>query len=401
MPEAVLPSNLNGSCDERFASVAHLISKQLEAGDQHGVAFAAYLRGEPVIDVWGGQRLAAAAGTETVPWSEDTMAICFSTTKGPAATALHIAMERTGQSYDSPVGDVWPEFANKGKEQITIRQLLCHEAGIPQIRDEVPDVSALGDWERMVGHIEALEPLWEPGTANGYHAINYAWLVGETLRRIDGRDVGTFVADEIAGPLSLDGLFIGTPPDHHARIAPLIAPGGGGIGADDAYDTQIPKDTVIWKALAPRGNLIDYLNTPEGMSACIPSISGAFTARSLAKLYSALERGGEIGGVRLLTSAAVDAISTVQNTRNDLVIFLAPHWRLGYMGGGGSAIPVLGPNAEAYGHVGAGGTYAAADPKAQVSFALVYDRWAADQLLGGIRGMELSNAVVAAAEAAA
>jgi CubicO group peptidase (beta-lactamase class C family) len=394
MPESKLPSNLDGTCDERFASVAAAVSEQLAAGDHHGVAFAAYFKGEPVVDVWGGDRLDGEALT---PWQQDTMAICFSTTKGPAATALHVAMERKGVSYDAPVGDVWPEFANKGKEQITIRQLLCHEGGVPQIRDEVPDVWVLDDWERMVGVMESLEPLWEPGTANGYHAINYAWLVGETLRRVDGRDVPTFLAEEISGPLGLDGMFIGTPPEHHHRIAPLIAPSGG---TDDVYD-QIPQDTVIWKALSPRGSLIDFFNTPAGKSSCIPSISGAFTARSLAKLYSALERGGEVDGARILKPETVETVTTVQNTRNDLVIFLAPHWRLGYMGGGGSAIPVLGPNSEAYGHVGAGGTYAAADPKAQIAFALVYDRWAADQLLGGARGMQLANAVVAAAEAAA
>ena len=404
MTDAKLPDNLDGTCDERFGSVARLLGEQLAAGDHHGVSFAAYFRGEPVIDVWGGRRINGLPvnGKGGVAWERDTMAICFSTTKGPAATALHMAMERSNTSYDTPVADVWPEFANKGKEKITIRQLLCHEAGVPQIREEVPGTSVLADWDHMVGVISSLEPLWEPGTQNGYHAINYAWLIGETLRRIDGRDVPAFVAEEIAGPLGLDGMYIGTPPSEHHRIAPLIAPGSGGdLGDDEAFDQWIPKDTIIWKALSPRGSLIDFLNTPEGKSSCIPSISGAFTARSLAKLYSALERGGEVDGVRILNSETVETISTVQNDRNDLVIFLAPHWRLGYMGGGGSAIPVLGPNAEAYGHVGAGGTYAAADPKAQISFALVYDRWAPDQLLGGARGMELSNAVVAAAEAAA
>lgn len=400
MTEAELPENLEGTCDERFAQVAQKLSEQLAAGDHHGACFAAYFKGQPVIDVWGGNRTTPDG---TAPWQADTMALCFSTTKGVAATALHMAMERSGTSYDAPVGDVWPEFANKGKEKITIRQLLCHEAGTPQIRDEIPDATVLGDWERMVGVMEGLEPLWEPGTANGYHAINFAWLIGETLRRIDGRDVPTFLAEEVAGPLGLDGLYIGTPTSEHHRIAPLIGPASNDadIGDDATYDATIPRDTIIWKALSPRGSILDFFNTPAGMSSCIPSISGAFTARSLARLYAALERGGELDGVRILKPSTIETITTVQNTRNDLVIFLAPHWRLGYMSGGGSAIPVLGPNAEAYGHVGAGGTYAAADPKAQLSFALVYDRFGADQLLGSMRGMELANAVVAAAEAAA
>lgn len=399
MPEIELPDNLEGTCDERFSAIAAAVSEQLEAGDHHGVAFAAYFKGEPVIDIWGGQRQTPDG---EAPWAEDTMSICFSTTKGITATALHMVMERTNTSYDTPVGDVWPEFANKGKEKITIRHLLCHEGGVPQIREEVSHSSEFADWEHMVGVMESLEPLWEPGTANGYHAITYAWLVGETLRRIDGRDVPTFIAEELASPLGLDGLYIGTPRSEHHRIAPLIGPSSktDNITDDRAYDERIPRDTVIWKALSARGSLIDFFNTPEGMSSCIPSVSGAFTARSLAKVYAALERGGAIDGTRILNPGTIETLSTVQNDREDLVIFLRPHWRLGYMSGGMSAIPVLGPNTEAYGHVGAGGTYAAVDPKAGVSFALVYDRWAPDQLLGGIRGMELSNAVVEAAMAA-
>lgn len=400
MPDTTPPSNLEGTCDARFADVAALLSKQLADGDHHGVAFAVYHRGEPVVDLWGGSRLVDPGSTATTPWEPDTMAICFSTTKGPAATALHMAIERAGLSYDTPVAEVWPGFGANGKDGITIRQVLCHEAGVPQIREQIDHATEMGDWDRMVRVMESLEPLWEPGTANGYHALNYAWLVGETLRRIDGRDVPTFLAEEIVGPLGLDGMYIGTPPDQHHRIAPLIAPNGGGMATDEAFDAQVPKDTIIWKALSPRGSVVDFFNTPEGMSSCIPAASGAFTARSLAKLYAALERGGAVDGTRILSEETVARATEVQNDRNDLVIFLAPHWRLGFMSGGPTAIPVLGPNAEAFGHVGAGGTFAAADPKAEVSFALVYDRWAPDQLLGGVRGMELANAVVACAQAA-
>jgi CubicO group peptidase (beta-lactamase class C family) len=397
MADAKLPEGVEGSCDERFADVAAVLGAQIASGEQHGVAFAAYHRGEPVVDIWGGRRLTPDGDA---PWQADTMAICFSTTKGVAATALHMAMERNGVSYDAPVASVWPEFASRGKDAITIRHLLCHEAGVPQIRDQVSDVTALGDWDGLVHMVEGLEPLWEPGTANGYHAINFGPLVGETLRRIDGRDVPTFLEEELAGPLGLDGLFIGTPPEHHSRIAPLLRPPGADDQDVEAIYKFIPEDTVLWKALAPRGDILTWLNTPEGMSACLPSASGAFTARSLAKLYAALERGGEIDGVRILKKETVDTALTEQNDRNDLVIMLAPHWRLGFMSGGGTAIPVLGPNPSSYGHVGAGGTLAGADPSAEVSYALVYDLFS-DQLLGAARSMSLVEATVRAAEAAA
>jgi CubicO group peptidase (beta-lactamase class C family) len=398
MADVKLAATLEGSCDERFASVAALLDQQLTAGEHHGVAFAAYFRGEPVVDIWGGSRLSPDG---EAPWQQDTMALCWSTTKGVAATALHMAMERKGVDYDAPVASVWPEFGRNRKEAITIRQVLCHEAGVPQIRDQIDDASQTADWDHMVGVMENLEPLWEPGTANGYHAINFAWLVGETLRRIDGRDVPTFLAEELSGPLGLDGLFISTPQEDQHRIAPLITPesnAGPASHTDEAYDAMIPKDTILWKAFGPRGNFIEFLGSAAGVSACIPSVSGVFTARSLAKLYAALERGGEVDGVRLVRPETVTRATEVQNERNDLIIMIPPRWRLGYMSAG--SIPVMGPNHEGYGHVGLGGTYACADPKAEVAFALVYDKFGSTDLLGAARGVALAYATVAAAEAA-
>ncbi|HYZ91710.1 MAG TPA: serine hydrolase domain-containing protein [Actinomycetota bacterium] len=398
MKEAKLPEGFDGYCDDRFAEVPRLLAQQVANGDHHGVSFAAYLRGEPVIDVWGGSR---SSPSGDIPWERDTMAICWSTTKGVVATALHMAMERNGVDYDAPVASVWPEFGSNGKDGIKIRHILSHEAGVPQIRDQIADARETGDWEHMVGVMEGLEPLWEPGTANGYHALNYGWLVGEALRRIDGRDVPTFLAEELAGPLGLDGLYIGTPPSEHHRIAPLLRSSEGLSGGPDpeaTYDAMLPKDSVPWKALGPRGDLFAFLDSPDGWSSCIPAISGVFTARSLAKLYAAWERDGEVDGVRILSPDTIAKATTVQNDRNDLVIVIPPRWRLGFMSSG--SIPVMGPNPEGYGHVGLGGTYACADPKAQVSFALVYDKFGETELLGAARGASVANATVAAAEAA-
>jgi len=399
MPDAKLPAGLEGRCDKRFIDVANILAGQIEAGDHHGLAFAAYFRGEPVVDIWGGSRNSPDGES---PWQEDTMAICWSTTKGVVATALHMAAERKGIDLDSPVASVWPEFGSNGKDKITIRHLLCHEAGVPQIRDVIDDATELGDWDHMAEKMAGLEPLWEPGTANGYHAITFGFHVGETLRRIDGRDVPTFLREELSEPLGLDGLFIGTPPSEHHRIAPLMRPEAptlaGGQDPEATYEAMIPKDTVQYKALGPRGNLFEFLDSPAGWSACIPAISGVFTARSLAKLYAAMERDGEIDGVRIMKPSTVAHATDVQNDRADLVIMVAPRWRLGYMSAG--SIPVLGPNHEGYGHVGLGGTYAGADPKAECSFALVYDLFGQTELLGAARGAAVSYAMVAAAEAA-
>lgn len=399
MPETRLSEGLDGFCDERFAEVAEIVAQQIASGEHHGLAFAAYFRGEHVIDMWGGKRN-TSRGEE--PWQQDTMALCWSTTKGIAATALHMAMERNGIDPGASVASVWPEFGTNGKDTIAIRHVLSHEAGVPQIRDQIEDASEIGDWAHMVRVMEGLKPLWEPGTANGYHAINYAWLVGETLRRIDGRDVPTFLAEELAGPLGVDGLFIGTPASEHHRIAPLLRPESptlaGGRDPEATYEAMIPKDTIPWKALGPRGNLFDFLDSPQGWSVCVPSISGVFTARALAKVYAALERGGEVDGVRIMKPETVARATKVQNDRPDLVIGVTPRWRLGFMSAG--SIAVLGPNAEGYGHVGLGGTYAGADPKAEVAFALVYDLFGQTELLGGTRGTTVATATVAAAQAA-
>jgi CubicO group peptidase (beta-lactamase class C family) len=254
-----LPADIEGTCDPAFSSIPEILAEQLASGAHHGVAVAVHHRGELVVDVWGGRR---GRGADEKPWTEDTMAVSFSTTKWPAATALHMAMERSGLSYDTPIAQVWPEFGTKGKEKITVRHALCHEAGVPQIRGECKDVWALADWEGMVRMMEGLEPLWEPGTANGYHAINFGWLVGETLRRIDGRHLCQFLAEEITGPLKLDGFYIGTPEEEHGRLAPVATdplPEGA-----PTLDSFLGPDSLLARALSPEGNMEEFLNSPGG-----------------------------------------------------------------------------------------------------------------------------------------
>jgi CubicO group peptidase (beta-lactamase class C family) len=392
--EAKLPQGVDGTCDERFAEIPRLLSRQVESGEHHGAAIAVYHRGRPVVDIWGGKR--GLPGDER-PWTEDTIVVSFSTTKGPAAVALHMACERAGLSYDTPVVEVWPEFATEGgdaKRRITIRHCLCHEAGVPQIRGEIPGCAAMADWDAMVAMVERLTPVWEPDTENGYHAINYGWLVGELVRRIDGRHLTDFLAEEIAGPLSLDGCYIGTPSSEHDRVAPLVrAPLPEGA---PSLESLMPPDSLTAKALSPDGDIVEFLNTPDGMATCGPAFSGAFTARSLARLYSALERGGELEGVRLLRPETVEAAATVQNTRPDLVIMLPVHWRLGFMGGGWDLSP-CGPNIEAFGHAGFGGSVAFADPRSELAIAILLDQLEMN-LLGGDRVLSVVRAALAAAE---
>lgn len=391
-----LPEGIDGRCDQRFAAIPQILSSQLASGAHHGAAISVFHRGEAVVDIWGGRRRPVPpAGEAETEWQQDTMALSFSTTKGVAATALHMAMERTGTGYDTAVASLWPEFAEKGKGSVTIRHVLCHEAGIPQIAGLVPDAATLADWDHMTALMASLEPLWEPGTANGYHAVNFGWLVGEILRRLDGRSLSQFLDEEIAGPLGLDGCYIGTPVSEHHRVAALVTPDGVDEG-ERAIASLLPPDHLLHKVLSPRPaeEMNPFLNSSAGLSASVPSFTGVFTARSLGRMYAALERGGELDGVRLLSAETLATATTVQNTRPDLALVVPIHWRLGYMGGG-SGISPAGPNREAFGHSGLGGSIAMADPKAEISVALVLDRIESN-LLTDDRGRKVIEAAIAA-----
>lgn len=339
-------------------------------------------RGVPVVDLWGGA------------FGEDTLVVSFSTTKGVVATALHMALERAGISYDTPVASVWPDFAAAGKADVTIRQCLCHEAGIPQIRSQVDDVWAMADWAAMVAMVERLSPRWTPGTANGYHAITWGWLAGELVERVDGRPLPRFVAEEVSGPLGLDGCVIGVPPAEEHRLAPVfLDPAYRGM---PALDQILPADSISLDALSPRGDVVEFVNAEQGRRSCVPAITGAFTARSLATVYAALERGGSLDGVRLLGPDTLAAAGAVQNTRPDLVLFVPVGWRLGYMTMGPTAGLRVGQTAGAYGHAGLGGSMAMVDHRSQLAVAVTLDRLELD-LLGDKR----ARAVVEAATEAA
>lgn len=378
MDGALLPDGVHGWCDVRFASVAATLAAQMSSGVHDGAAVAIRHRGAPVVDLWAGS------------FAEDSLVVSFSTTKGVVATAVHMALERAGLSYDVPVATVWPEFAQAGKEKVTIRQLLCHEAGIPQIRDVVPEISFLADWEAMVAAVEALPPLWEPGTANGYHALTWGWLAGDLLHRVDGRSLPKFLADEVAGPLGLDGCFVGTPTDQVHRLVPVL---WNPIYLDmPTLDQLLPPDSLTLQAVAPRGDMVTFVNSEVGRAACVPAITGAFTARSLATIYAALLDGGALEGVRVLSPATVEAATEVQNDRPDLVLFTPVHWRLGYMGFGLGLGGNAGVAPAAFGHAGLGGSVAGADPVTGLAVAVTLNR-----LELNVMGDDRAAAVVRAA----
>jgi len=352
-----------------------------------GAAVCVYHRGECVVDLWGGCRDRGGR-----PWTRDTMSPSFSTTKGVASTLLHMMVDRGLLGYDDRVAEHWPEFAQAGKEKITVRQVLAHQSGLYHIRQMIDHAERMLDWEYMIRAIERTPPIHEPGTRTGYHGLTYGFLVGEILQRVTGKPFPELVREELAVPLSLDGMYVGTPDHALPRAAELLWPepgllswripglsGGGTLGeaivgvasliqkALRLPGVQLDLQSIL-DALAPRGISSFDFGADATLRAAIPAANGLFTARSLAKMYAALAGGGQIGGVRLLSRKTLSRATQVQTrVPGRLVIPFDMRWRLGYHG----VATTSGIPRGAFGHFGFGGSGAWADPKRQLAVALI------------------------------
>src|SRR5262245_17696878 len=371
---------LQGSLHPDFAPIGVSLARILPRGGPGGAAVCVYHRGEMVADIWGGTRDASGR-----PWQADTLSLSFSTTKGVASTLLHVLADRGLIDYEARVADYWPEFAQAGKEAITVRHLLCHEAGLYAIADLVEHASEMLDWDQMVRRLAAAKPRHAPGAAHGCHAMTYGWLVGEVVRRVAGlKPISELFATELAAPLGLDGLYCGVPADQHQRCAQLFGrPFRGPIEKRRANTERMIARAQAWRRrlaavgvrydptqaiaalMAPGMEELDLDGEPW-RSAQIPAANGMFTARSLARLYACLAAGGELDGVRLLSAEGVRRATAQQNRGVGRVIPLSMRWRLGY-----HRAFALGARApKGFGHYGFGGSGAFADPTRQLSVAL-------------------------------
>ena len=378
-----------------FGAVARVFDRQLRR-TEGGAALTVYHHGEVVADLWGGLRTTAGD-----PWEHDTLVMCFSATKGVTSTALHVLADRGQIDYDAPVATYWPEFAQAGKEHITVRHVLTHSAGLHRMRTLVDHAERMLDWDYMVDALARAKPAYAPGTRHGYHGLTYGWLAGELIRRVSGRPIAQFVADELARPLGLDGLYIGCPPEQRGRIAPL-APLASSLGRRvDEPGGRFPamvrfpvtrQGRRLVDALLPRG-IEDVLWSAGAMDAAIPSANGFFTARSLAKLYAMLAGGGEVDGVRLLSRSTVGQINVAHSRGPDYVLVLPMGWRLGYH----QAFTSHGVLRGAFGHFGLGGSGGWADPQRDLALAMVCSRGTGTPM-GDRRIGQLGTAVVRAAD---
>jgi CubicO group peptidase (beta-lactamase class C family) len=394
---------MDGYVHPDFSGVADVFGHQLQR-TQGGAAVTVYHRGEVVVDLWGGTR-----STEGDPWEADTLAMCFSTTKGVASFALHQQVDAGLVDYDEPVATYWPEFAQNGKEGVTVRHVLSHSAGLHRVRSVVEGAHHMLDWDHMVDALARERPAYEPGTRAGYHALTYGWLVGEIVRRVTGRTLADVVTDDIADPLGLDGLYLGCPPDQRHRVAPL-EPMGSPRNAlprpvrrvEKKIGEQMGKALSLVRfplnprrminALIPRG-MEDVIAAPELMDAEVPALNGFLTARSLGAMYALLAGGGSLQDVRLLSTETVDQIGQEQNNGLDLVLVIPMRWRLGYH----RIMTSRGASPTGFGHFGFGGSGGWADPGRDLAVAMVCNRGTGTPI-GDLRLMRLGTAANAAAD---
>jgi CubicO group peptidase (beta-lactamase class C family) len=354
-----------------FERVADAFGGNFENNGDVGAAVCVYQHGRKVVDLRGG--LADPATGRR--WAPDTLQLVYSATKAATATCAHLLAQRGQLDLDQPAARYWPEFAAEGKADIPVRWLLSHRAGLPVIDHPIP-LAALLAWDPMTAALAAQRPAWKPGTAHGYHGRTFGWLVGEIIRRVSGRSVGAFFAEEIAAPARLD-FFIGIPPAERARVSRMIIDDPPGPEVADIPLDQIPEQfrelvaaftdpmSLLNRAFALSVPDIDF-NDPEVQAAEIPSSNGICTADGLARLYAALI--GEVDGARILDAATTTAAVAEQAAGTDRVLLVPSRYASGYMLPTQEA-PLGGPSS--FGHPGRGGSLGFANPESGIAFGYV------------------------------
>jgi CubicO group peptidase (beta-lactamase class C family) len=338
---------------EAQARIQELLNTLVEEGRERGLQLAVYREGRLVIDCWAGW----ADPDKSIPVTGDTLFPVFSTSKGVTATIIHRLVEQGTLAYDTPISHYWPEFAARGKGAITLRQALNHSSGIPQMPGGMT-IAEMCDWDTICAAVADLEPLWEPGTRQEYHAMTYGWILGETARRADGRPFETLLEEEIRRPLGTPDIYMGIPDEVEPRVALLEE-------HDRPPSVDLPPDARPQSVPNWVGPLSVYMNRPDARRAAGPGSNGIMTARAIAKHYAALLPGG-VEGIELLPESRVKEAATLSPAANPYPDAPALSKGLGYS-------VVLDEHGKLYrfGHAGYGGAEGFAIPayKVAVGFA--------------------------------
>ena len=349
---------IGGFADPAFGAVADVFSRHFEDGLELGARFTLINGGKTVVDLWAGHADRAASK----PFDDKTLTQVFSTTKALAALMIARLVDAGDLAYDQAVAEVWPEFAQAGKAEITIEQALSHQAGLCGLHGPFEPLEWF-NWDRIVERIEAMAPLWPPGTASGYHPVTFGFIAGEIFRRVDGRTMAQAFAEDLAGPMELD-MMIGVGQDQRERVAELKRP----ASLPDFGEVTLPKRLAFlspWSS--PAGGA-----PGEARAAPIPSTNGYATAEALAKLMSALASDGRLSGNQIISRETIAAASRQRVCGDDLVLPFEISWGAGFMRN--QDLNIWGPGQETFGHAGWGGSAAFADPQTNLAGAYVMNR---------------------------
>jgi CubicO group peptidase (beta-lactamase class C family) len=378
---------ISGRSGAGFGAVKDAFAENFEQEGDVGASVAVAIDGELVVDLWGGTQDVAGR----VPWEEDTIINVFSTTKTMTCLSALVLASRGLLDVDAPVATYWPEFEQAGKEGVLVRHLLAHTAGLPGW-DVRLDGTDLYDWDKVTGLLAEQAPWWEPGWKSGYHGISQGNLVGEVVRRIDGRSVGAFFAEEIAGPLGAD-FHIGLPAEHDHRVALVIPPPSEPtleLGEPVAVDTT----SIPYRAANPRLVAEQSWELPW-RRAEIPAAGGHGNARGVAMAQSVVSAGGTTRGVELLSKDVIDRIFDVQSAGRDLVLGIGVTFGVGY--GLNSPRNPISPNERVCYWGGWGGSLVVNDVDEGMTMAYVMNRMG-QGTVGDDRAHRILRAVYASLE---
>ncbi|PZQ63440.1 MAG: hypothetical protein DI570_09045 [Phenylobacterium zucineum] len=349
-----------GGAAPGFEPVAEAFRANFTRDDDYreiGAALAVYWRGERVVHLWGGQRAPGGA-----PWTPDTLVNIWSATKGLTAVLMARLVDRGLVDYEAPVARYWPEFAQAGKSDIRVIDLLTHQSGLNGFH-EPTTIEQFADWDLLTGRLAAQAPLWPPRAHASYHAMTFGFLAGEVARRVTGLSPRDLFRSELAAPLAAD-VNLGLPADARERLAPIVEPAHWSTTPGGSAD-PIAEPATINPAPRP-----DWANREDWRGGQVPAANGHATADGLARIYAALAQGGELEGVRLLSPAAVAELARPRTDGQDRMLGVRV-WGAGVsLNASGS----WGPNPATFGHSGWGGAFGCADPRAQVGIGYVMNR---------------------------
>jgi CubicO group peptidase (beta-lactamase class C family) len=364
-------AEVQGTCEARFDGVRRTLAANLDSGADVGASVAVYLHGEPVVDIWGGY----ADQDKGTPWERDTLTNVWSTTKTMTFLCALMLADRKQLDFHAPVATYWPEFAEGGKQDVEVRHIMSHTAGLSGWEEKL-ESEQLADWERCISLLAAQRPWWEPGTASGYHAVTQGYLIGEVVRRITGESIGQWFAKEVAKPLGAD-FFIGLPASEDDRVSLVIPPPPLDPSTMDVSD--IMAKTFLNPPVDANLVAEEWWRRAE-----IPAANGQGNARSVAAIQSIIAGRGTAGGVRLLSAEGTDAIFEEQSDGTDLVLGVPLRFGMGY--GLGNAEMPIGPRSCYWG--GYGGSIIVIDQETELTVSYVMNRMESG-LVGDLRGASI------------